>query len=158
MFDTLRVIFFTSTLVGVGLSADAADFERGLAAAKANDYQTALQELEPLAEQGNVEAQSNLAYLYAVILEDDDKAFYWYRQAAMQGVPRDQYLLAMSYAFGRGVTKDSILAYMWFYISDFNGYPRGYNGVLEYKMTSEDLATSKSLARACIESGYQDCN
>ena len=42
----------------------AQDFDKGLAAAQAGDYATALQEWTPLAEQGNVIAQFLLGIMY----------------------------------------------------------------------------------------------
>ena len=40
-------------------------FQKGLAAAQAGDFATALQELRPLAEQGNADAQFFIGMMYA---------------------------------------------------------------------------------------------
>ena len=42
----------------------AQDFDKGVAAAEAEDYATAFKEWEPLAEQGVAEAQNNLGIMY----------------------------------------------------------------------------------------------
>ena len=41
-----------------------ADFDKGLAAAQSGDFETALREWTPLAKQGHVQAQLNLALMY----------------------------------------------------------------------------------------------
>ena len=42
-----------------------ADYQKGLEAAQRGDYATALSEWKPLGEQGHVNAQYNLALMYA---------------------------------------------------------------------------------------------
>jgi TPR repeat protein len=42
----------------------AQDFDKGFAAYQAGDFDTALQEWRPLAEQGDAMAQYNLGYIY----------------------------------------------------------------------------------------------
>jgi len=64
------------------------------------------------AERGDVNAQSRLAYMYAVgedVKKDEDKAFYWYNKAAMQGHVYSKYELAKMYnsAFGKFHNIDS---------------------------------------------------
>ena len=51
-------------LAFIPLPAPAADFLKGYAAYQAGDWETALKELRPLAEQGHASAQFNLALLY----------------------------------------------------------------------------------------------
>ena len=41
-----------------------ADFQKGLAAAESGDYETALKEFTPFAEQGDADAQNNLGLIY----------------------------------------------------------------------------------------------
>lgn len=45
-------------------TAQAADFDRGLAAAQSGNFEAALREWRPLAEQGHVKAQYNLGVMY----------------------------------------------------------------------------------------------
>jgi len=56
----------SALVVAVVLSraAYAQDLQKGLAAAQAGDYATALQEWRPLAEQGDASAQYNLGTMY----------------------------------------------------------------------------------------------
>ena len=48
----------------VGNSAFSDDFQKGLTAYKNGDYETASREWNPLAKQGNAEAQYNLGIMY----------------------------------------------------------------------------------------------
>ena len=66
----------------------AADFKKGLAAARKGDFETAMKEWRPLAEQGDSYAQFNLGLMYDYglgVIEDDTQAVYWFRKAAEQG-------------------------------------------------------------------------
>jgi len=58
----LHIPLLVGLLLVPGLSW--ADFEAGLDAYERGDYDTALAEFRPLAEQGNTEAQYNLALMY----------------------------------------------------------------------------------------------
>ena len=64
------------------------NYNEGLAAHQAGDYNTALKEWRPLAEQGNAITQYNLALMYKNgegIAEDNVEAVKWYKRAAEQG-------------------------------------------------------------------------
>ena len=66
----------------------AQDFQKGLAAAQAGDFATALQEWKPLAEAGNADAQYNLGIMYNNgygVPQDQKEATKWFRLAAEQG-------------------------------------------------------------------------
>ena len=67
--------------------AIAADFNKGLQAAQAGDFKTALAEWTPLAEQGYVDAQYNLGLMYdngEGVPENDKTAVKWYTLAAIE--------------------------------------------------------------------------
>ena len=98
-------------------SVNAADFQQGLDAAKRGDFATALQEWQPLAEQGDAYAQFNLGLMYVNgygVAKDDTKAVYWYRKAAEQGEAYAQYNLGVMYDKGYGVAEDDTQAVYWF--------------------------------------------
>jgi TPR repeat protein len=72
---------------GVAAQAIAGPLEEGLAAYERFDFATALAALEPLAEQGNVEAQLRLGLMYHKglgVTADSAKAMKWLRLAADQ--------------------------------------------------------------------------
>jgi TPR repeat protein len=54
-----------AVLLGSVGTSESADFHKGLTAHKSGDYATALREWEPLAEQGDADAQNNLGLMYA---------------------------------------------------------------------------------------------
>lgn len=66
----------------------AQSLQRGLDAAEQDDYETALREWRPLAEQGDPQAQTYVGRLYEYglgVSQDSIEAMQWYRQAADQG-------------------------------------------------------------------------
>ncbi len=105
--------------LSLSLAAPAAlaDYEAGLAAARAGDYATALREWRPLAEAGNRDAQFNLGLIYENGLgvpADGAEAARWYRRAAEQDDRAAQAYLAEMYAKGLGIERDDIEALRWY--------------------------------------------
>ena len=69
------------------------------------------------AEQGDVDAQYNLAVCYengTGVERDEQKAVEWYKKAAEQGDARAQFNLALCYKNGIGVEKDEQKAVEWY--------------------------------------------
>jgi len=65
-----------------------ADFQDGVDAADRGDFETALREWQPLADQGDADAQFNLGVMYDSgdgIPQDYAEAAKWHRLAAEQG-------------------------------------------------------------------------
>ena len=84
-----------------------ADFQAGQDAYKRGDYDTALKEFRPLAEQGHAGAQYNLGVMYDKgrgVLQDYQEAVRWYRLAAEQGIASAHNNLGVMYDKGRGVS------------------------------------------------------
>jgi len=99
------------------MSAVAANIEEGIAAVEQKDYMTAYKTFKTLAEQGNAEAQYNLAILYKQgkgAMQDAGAAVNWFRKAAEQGLASAQYYIGHLYDVGEGVKQDSILAKDWY--------------------------------------------
>ena len=107
-----------AALVGVFGSAGAwADFATGLAAFRAGDYGLALSQFQPLAAQGDAQAQFHLGVSYQKgwgVIADATKAAQWYRRAADQGLSKAQHNLALLYLRGEGVQADAGQARAWF--------------------------------------------
>ena len=59
-----KILSALAVAVVLSGAAYAQDLQKGLAAAQAGDYATALQEWRPLAEQGDASAQYNLGTMY----------------------------------------------------------------------------------------------
>ena len=75
------------------------DVKEGVAAYERKDYKTALNQFQPLAEQGNAEAQYHLGMMYATgkgVVQDYVEAAKWYRKAEEQNLRQaavDLYLI-----------------------------------------------------------------
>ncbi len=109
-------------------SALAALAATGIAAYKRGDYATALEQLKPLAQLGNAEAQVYLGEMYYYgygIAQNDNQAVYWYRKAAEQGHANGQYNLGWMYRKGRGVAQNDSQAVYWYRKAAEQGHTDG---------------------------------
>ena len=94
-----------------------ADFDAGLTAYQRAEYETALAEFQPMADQGHARAQYYLGLMYAsghgteISLRE---ALRWYRAAAEQGYAEAQNALAYMYRVGNGVPKSEEEAAKWY--------------------------------------------
>ena len=89
----LRTVFLAIAIMALAVPASAGPFEDGLAAYQRGDYSTALQLWQPLAEQGDAIAQSNLGVMYEFGLgvpQDYVQAHMWFDLAAEQGSKKAQ--------------------------------------------------------------------
>ena len=94
-----------------------ADYQDGLDAALEGDYKAALKIFQPLAEQGDINAQYALGWMYddgRGLSEDDKLAVKWYRRAAEKGHIDAQYNLGHMYRRGDGIEKDYKQALKWY--------------------------------------------
>ncbi len=85
----LKILAVISLLLFAAAPSWGADIRKGFIAAQNGDYETALNEWRPLAEQGNAKAQFNLGVMYENgkgVLQDHKAAVKWYRLAAEQGL------------------------------------------------------------------------
>ncbi|MBN2143302.1 MAG: sel1 repeat family protein [Candidatus Aureabacteria bacterium] len=94
-----------------------ADYDSGLKAYSNGDFQKALKEWKPLAEQGDAQAQHNLGVMYGKgkgVQKSDAEAFKWFLKAAEQGYAKAQSNLGVLYATGAGVEKNLGEALKWY--------------------------------------------
>jgi TPR repeat protein len=130
-----------------------ADYEAGLAAARAGDYATALQEWRPLAEAGNRDAQFNLGLLYENglgVAADGEQAARWYRRAAEQEDREAQAYLAEMYAKGLGVARNDIEALRWYRAAAERGLAAAQYNVGLFYATGRGVAPSDVQAVAWL--------
>lgn len=94
--------------------------------------------LRQAAEQGDAQAQYDLAYLYyksgsdptiTGVTRSERLAAHWYGEAAMQGHPSAQYNMAVLHLQGHGVERDPVAAYAWLLQASANGH-EGSNDLL----------------------------
>jgi TPR repeat protein/transglutaminase-like putative cysteine protease len=91
-------------------------YQAGLAAYRAGNYEAALREWRPIAEQGDIDAQVHLASMYKEghgVTKDYAQAVVWYRKAAERGSALGQSNLAYMYNNGLGVAVDEREAAYW---------------------------------------------
>ncbi len=86
------------------------------------------------------------------------KAVKWYRLSAEQGEAIAQYNLGVVYAKGKGGIQDYGQAHKWFNIAEANGHEMGRKnrGLIEKRMTSDQIAGAKKLARQWMEKHWKD--
>jgi TPR repeat protein len=139
----------------LALSGVRADFTAGLEAYRSGDFQGALAEWMPLAEQGQVEAEFNVGLLYfhgRGVEADHASAAEWYRRAAEQGYARAQYELGQLYERGDGVPQDLIQAYKWFRLANREKYEdaRKRRKRVADKLSEHDLAQAELQVREWV--------
>ena len=117
-----------------------ADWKAGLDAYNAGDFQTALKNWIPLAEQGYANSQYSLGLMYV------EQGFF-------------QSLLALIVDDKQGVLQDNVYAHMWANIAANQGNDEGskLRDELEEKMTSDDISQAQNLASECITKNYKGC-
>ena len=123
----MRSFFRTAFLAIFMLSSAtvlAADLDKGLAAFAEGDYETALAECQPLADEGNVEAMFCVGRMYANgfgVPMDDAMALKWYGLAAGEGHGQAQYNLGIMHANGWGVAMSDAPAAGFYRLAAGNG-------------------------------------
>ena len=113
--------------------------------------------LRERAAKGDPEAQFNLAKNYEAgrgkLKKDYAEAERWYRRAAEQGDPFAQASLAILFRFGKGVNRDYVEAYKWFYLAASRTTGSDQESILELRdstaarMTAEQVTEASRWAR-----------
>jgi len=124
----VKTLLLATIIFNLGYTTLAAqDYDRGYIAYEAGDYATALREWRALAEQGDAQAQHNLASMYNKgegVGADDSEAAKWYLLAAKQGVSSAQYNLGNAYRNGEGVNQDYSEAKKWYLLAAEQGHAK----------------------------------
>jgi hypothetical protein len=113
--------------IGPASSAETTGLDKGLAAHRRGDYDTAFRELLPLAEQGVAEAQLGVGVMYSDgqgVAADPSEAVKWLRRAAEQGLADAQLSLANMYFLGQQVPGDPAEAVKWYRRAAEQGHPQ----------------------------------
>lgn len=147
-----RIVIILALCVNMASGAAMADFAKAGAAITQGDYDTAFKEFKPLAEQGNVRAQYNIALMYDSGLGADldyDEAAKWYRMAAEQGLPDAQHNLAVIYAGGKNIPQDLVQAYFWFDLAAASGMDtaKQNRNITASNMTAAQITEAKRLTQ-----------
>jgi hypothetical protein len=154
----IRALAGLCVALAVALPARA-DFEAGVAAARAGDHATALREWRPLAETGNRDAQFNLGLLYENglgVAKDGARAAQWYRRAAERDDRTAQAYLGEMYAQGLGVARDDIEALSWYKRAAERGHAASQYNVGLFYATGRGIAPSDVQAVAWITVAHEN--
>ena len=150
----------TTTVLLFGISGSGvADFNDGWVADQKGDYKTAFNEWKPLAEQGDVGAQYNLAQMYRRgqgVLKDYKEAVKWYLKAAEQGYASALYNLGWMYDHGKGVLKDYKEAMKWYRRAAEQGYALAQYNIGVLYANGEGVLKDLSKAKYWIKKAYEN--
>lgn len=112
----LRTVF--GVLVVVLFAGPAfADYKTGLDAFRGGNYEFALKQWIPLAEEGHAKAQNSVGFMHARGLglpTDHSEAIKWYTKSAKQDFPLAAYNLGLIYTRGTGTLPNQEMATDWF--------------------------------------------
>lgn len=131
-----------------------------------HDHKEAAKWWRLAAEKGDAFAQLNLGAIYdrgASVTQDFKEAVKWYLLAAEQGNAFAQEKLGWKYVLGKGVSQDDVLAYMWFNIAASEDSSAGRHAAIKQRdsiatrMTAEQIAKARELARKCIAEKFKGC-
>ncbi|MBI3560267.1 MAG: sel1 repeat family protein [Gammaproteobacteria bacterium] len=157
---SLWLIILIATGAGI---AWAGPLEEGHQAFDAQHYEQAYKLWLPLAQQGNAEAQYNLALLFKNglgIPKDERKALEWFHQAAHQGMTDAMYNIGVMYYEGKGAYRSDKSAIEWWQLGADNNHPNcEYNlGVMyAYGMgIQKDLNKALKLWQAAAQQGHAE--
>jgi len=100
----------------LAVKLSAADLATGEKAARAGDFDTALRELVPLANDGVHEAHVWAGPIYFA-RGDYPKALPWLRMTANEGHAVSQIFFAQMYRDGKGIPKSYVEAYKWLFLA-----------------------------------------
>lgn len=137
-----------------------ADFQAGEDAYLQGNFQAAFEIWEPLAYQGDAEAQNMLGYMYRFgqgVPQDYGEARKWYRLAADQGNATAQNNLGVLYRLGLGGPQDFQTALHWFRraADQGDGGAQNHLGLMYYKGegVSQDNVQAYMWATLAAEQG-----
>ena len=157
----LRHLLFILSLCLFIVPSAWGDYQDGRTAYNRGDYETALKELRPLAEQGHPEAQYFVGYMYYKgqgVAQNGAEAVKWLRKAAEQGDVKAQLRLGMMFRLGLTVPKNYAEAEKWLLKATEQGDAKArYNlGLMYYRGegVDQDEVEGLELIRKADEQGY----
>ncbi len=128
----MRLINIIITVILFMGNAAFADYKAGKAAYDAGDYQTAYNQLLPLAEAGDAESQFLMGNMIHVSREDRsniDEAIKWYKMAAEQNHIIAQRKLGGMYGLKTPALIHIVNAVKWAFITYKNGDAKAKKGI-----------------------------
>ena len=113
------------------------------------DESATVKSVRKAADQGDAEAQFELALIYQDDHQNYAEAARWFRMTAEQDDYFAQYYLGLMYAKGQGVPEDYVQAHMWLNLAVMQGHEdaKTDRDDIAKKMTPEQIAEAERLAR-----------
>ena len=158
---------FAASIISLSIfaSADADQFQDGLAAANKGEFGAADKLWSPLAELGNLAAQLNEAILYRDgkgVPQNYSIALWWTSIAAKRNYPLAQKMLADMYATGQGAPMDKVRALTWYLIATSAPNGQGDDAkhnrdIVQSTMTVEEIKQANETGGHCLDSKFTDC-
>ncbi len=137
-------------IVAVSIAgAQESQFEKGIQAAHRGEYALAIEIWRPLADSGDLKAQTYIGLMYDNgwgVPQDYAEAHRWFRRAAEKGYAKAQYHLAFSFHQGRGVQRSQSEALKWYNLAAAQG-----NAAAQYnlgKIYAHGLVVRRDLVEA----------
>ena len=124
MLRILKVLACNLVATMLVASASAQDFREGFDAYKRGDYDMALEQWAPLADDGDTRAKLGVARIYAALSYDKrdiKEAVRYYKEAAADGNASAMGDLGELYYTGRAGTRDELEALKWFELAEVHG-------------------------------------
>ena len=156
-------LVFGTLILALAISDVDAGLEEGRAARHRGDYATAINELRPLAEQGNAVAQWNLGIMYALgqgVDKNEIEAAMWFRKSAEQRDPNGLVLLGITYENGHGVQQSAVEAVRWYREAAEMGFANGQLHLADMYAqgigVTQDLDEAVKWYRRASEQGSSD--
>ena len=147
----LLMIAMPATLASAGDNQDRSKELKQLAEAyKKGDYPTAFKIAEPLAQQGNAQAQLVLGTLYQHgrgVQQNNMEALKWIERSAEQGNRIAQYNLGVIYFEGKIVARDNDEGYKWIKRAADGGHKKAKEWVDASKREREKINPLKVIAK-----------
>lgn len=156
--NRIVVGFVVLAAILFGRAAQSAPLDDAHAAYIRGDFTAALTVLQPLADQGNAEAQYYVGSMYATgrgLPQSYAEAARWIRRSAEQGFAQAQYDLGVMYRDGLGVARDDAEMVRWYRRAAEQGFLHAqYNLGLRYAsgqgITRDDVAAAEWFRKAAI--------
>lgn len=147
----LSVVFAVVTLIAISgcCGKDLPVLEEAGKAYLDGDYRKAVLMFLPEAEDGNPEAQVNIAFMYYCgmhVEKDHSVAAQWYRKAAERNNVTAQFSLGTLYENGEGVNRDFEEAYFWYSLAEKQGDKdaQRLRRELEHRLSAAQISSAKS--------------
>ena len=128
--------FLAVAILASSVCASAANLDAGIRALYSGDFATALKEIQPLAIDGNADAQFRLCGMYFSgqgVPKNDFEAANFCKLAAQQGHVEAMYNLGLFYQNGEGVGQDFNEATRWYSAAALRGHQNAQHNLNELK-------------------------